>query len=351
MTQLLNQTTDPYFSEHPQVVGIEITGRCPLRCKHCFNFSGPDNIQELSLQQIESVLDQMLTWNVKHLRISGGEPTYHRQFQEVISACEKRSITIAMNTNGVYSPTLLAYLKQAPIEIFLISVDGLEETNDAIRGRGIFKHAIHSCEQLKSAGKKVMISFHVGRSNHHEVTELIKLAAAINVDFKVSPMRPIGRAREELPQIMIQPAEYLAVVQNVVAMRQQYPHIKIMTDFDILDGPPISDCQKDSKAASCKAGRTMININYDGEIYPCAFFVTNEKEFSAGNIDAISLDDAWAHSPQFIPFRIHQKSATCQNCSFYQTKCAGGCPAISHFATGFLDAHDPTCFAKEGKNQ
>ncbi len=344
---LRHKPVAPYFSATPEVIGIEITGRCPLRCRHCFNHSGPENQQELSLEQIQKILDEMLTWNVQHLRISGGEPTYHRQFKDIIAACQRRNITIAMNTNGVYSSTMLDYLKSAPIDLFMISIDGLIANNDAIRGKGVFKRALLSCQELKKAGKQVMLSFHVGAGNQGDVAGLIKEAANIHVDFKVAPIRPIGRAKDHLPNALIAPKDYLRVVQTVIDSRQQYPHINIVTDFDILDETlPASDCHKDPTKASCKAGRTMININYDGEIYPCAFFADEKKTFSAGNIHSISMTQAWQQSTIFTPFRIQQKSAQCQSCHHYQQHCYGGCPAIAYFATSKLDAHDPTCFAE-----
>jgi len=348
-TALKNPPVDPFSSNVPQVVGIEITGRCQLRCRHCFNRSGPDNHNELSLEVIERFLDEMIGWNAHYLRISGGEPTFHRQFREVIDACQRRQIKIAMNSHGIYSSETLAYLKTAPIDLFLISVDGLEANNDAIRGAGTFQRAIGSCRKLHQAGQKVMISYHVGAGNQVDIGELIALAAKIGIGVKVSPIRPIGRAVEELPRALIQPEDHFQVVQKVVELRRDYPNIQILTDFDILEGTAPGDCQRDPNASSCKAGRTMVNINYDGSIYPCAFFVTPAGEFSAGNICDQSVTEVWKNSPVFQPFRVHQKSETCRSCGHYQRQCVGGCPAIAHATTGYLDILDPTCFADSVK--
>ncbi|MGH9935999.1 MAG: radical SAM protein [Blastocatellia bacterium] len=344
-TRLRQPVIEPFFSAAPQVVGVEITGRCQLRCRHCFNHSGPDNRRELPVDVIERLLDEMLTWGVRDLRLSGGEPTFHRQFREVVKACQERGIRIAMNSHGVYSAELLDYLQTAPIDLFFISIDGLEANNDAIRGAGAFRRASHSCRKLRAAGQRVIIAMHVGAGNYQDVSGLIELAAEIGVGVKFSPLRPVGRAIEELPRSLIQPADYLAVVREVSRLRAVYPDIQILTDFDILDGAPSGDCHRDPNSASCKAGRTMVNINYDGGIYPCAFFVTPEGEFSAGNIYRETVTEVWRRSPVFEPFRIHQKSEVCQSCSHYRRQCVGGCPAIAHFTTGHLDAHDPTCFA------
>lgn len=345
-TQLKNPPTGQFFSEVPQGLGMEITGRCQLRCRHCFNRSGPDNPHELPLKVIERLLDEMVGWGIRRLRITGGEPTMHWQFREVIEACHHRKMSIAMNSNGVYSSRMLSYLKTAPIAIFLISVDGMETNNDAIRGRGTFRRAVHTCKELRQAGQKVMISFHVCAGNQSDVGELIALAASIGVDIKIAEVRPVGRAVDELPHALIQSRSYLEVTKEATMLRSKFPHIKILTDFDILDDHPGNSCQHDPKAASCKAGRTMLNVAYDGGIYPCAFFVTAKKEFCAGNIYRDSIIDVWNNSPVFQPFRIHRKSEICQECMHYQSRCFGGCPAVAHFTTGYLDEHDPTCFAQ-----
>jgi radical SAM protein with 4Fe4S-binding SPASM domain len=333
------------FSKVPEVVGVEITGRCNLRCRHCFNHSGPENPHELPLQVIERLLDAMLTWNVRTLRISGGEPTVHRQFREIVDACNQRRIHIGLNTNGIYSSEMLAYLWQAPIELFFVSLDGLEANHDAIRGRGTFRRAVGACRKLLEAGQKVMIGFHVGEGNRRDLAGLITLSAQLQVDFKVAPIRPIGRAVDELPSELIRADNYYEVVRQVVQLRRRFPHIRIYTDFDILEKKPANDCYQDPQKASCRAGRSMININYDGGIYPCVFFVTGEGEFSAGNIYRDSVTEVWQNPAAFQEFRVQRKSDTCQGCGHYQRSCAGGCSAISYAVSGKLDTLDATCFA------
>lgn len=343
--RLRNEVTEPFFSDVPKVVGVEITGRCQLRCRHCFNRSGPDNRQELSLTMIVRLLDEMQSWGVDQIRLSGGEPTYHGQFRELVRACSERKIKIAINSHGIYSEEMIQYLQSAPIDLFFISIDGLEANNDAIRGPGNFARALQSCRRLRIAGQKVIISMHVCAGNFRDVRGLIAQAAEIGAGIKLSPLRPIGRAIEELPHSLIKPSDFYEVVREVSRSRNIHPDIQILTDFDILDGAKEGDCARDPSSASCKAGRTMVNINYDGGIYPCAFFVTPEGEFSAGNIHENSVTDVWRNSLAFEPFRSHSKSETCQSCDHYQKRCSGGCPAISHYISGYLDSHDPTCFA------
>lgn len=345
-TRLRNPLGQPYHTPRPRVVGVEITGRCQLRCRHCYNHSGPDNPDELPFEVIRRVLDEVSSWGVRHIRISGGEPTWHPRFRDVVAACRARDLGIGLNTHGLYAAPMLDWLTTAPIDLFFVSLEGMKTCHEAIRGAGTFDRTVESIRALRAVGQRVMLSMHVAAGNRHDVPALAALAAELGADLKISPMRPIGRAVDELPWSLLSPAEYLQVVCEVTRLRRSHPGVMIRTDFDIVDetadGGP---CSPDPAAESCKAGRTMVNIGYDGSIYPCAFFTTPDRRFAAGNVREVAVGAVWPDGAVFRPFRVHAKSADCQGCGHYRRRCAGGCPAVAHFTTGALDAHDPMCFA------
>ncbi len=345
ITVLRNPRLAPVHSERPRGLGIEVTGRCNLRCRHCFNESSPENPHELPLEVIEKILSEAEAWGLDAVRITGGEATVHASFREIVAACQRRGLAIDLNTNGVYSVSMLKFLQTAPIRRFLISLDGLRANNDAIRGRGIFAKVLASTAALRGAGQSIVWSFHIGRGNHGDLEGLAAMASEQGVGLKVSPLRPIGRAVTELPDALIQPSDYLGVVRRVVKLRELYPAVRFFTDFDILTATTDEDCTRNEAGASCQAGRTMVNVGYDGQILPCGFFHTGSALFSAGSVYDTPIGDVWSDAPAFAPFRIHTKSERCQGCRYYQKRCAGGCPAIAHFSTGQFDAHDPTCFA------
>lgn len=345
-TDLANPTTAPVLSPVPRVVAIALTSLCQLRCTHCFNNSGPENARQIEFEMIERILDEVASWQVSRIRLSGGEPTLYSRFDDVVRACQRRGISVVLNTNGQYSRSMLDYLRGAPIELFIVSVDGLAEGNDAIRGPGSFARAIQACQTLIESGQKLMLCCHVTAATVRDVGGLIDLAARLGCDFKVSPVRPIGRARTSMEGPIVTPAQYVQVVKTVVERRRSTHTIRLFTDFDILE--PLEgghECVRDPARASCKAGRTMVNIDFDGRIYPCAFLATPAGEFSAGTIYEGTIESAWRSAAAFEPLRVHTKSSECKSCLHYQARCVGGCPAISHFTYGVLDALDPTCFA------
>ncbi|MDR3070666.1 MAG: radical SAM protein [Propionibacteriaceae bacterium] len=340
-TLLKNPTTSSAMADTPTAVSVEITARCQLRCAHCFNDSGPKSHSELDLSTMIRILDQIADWpGVDSIRLSGGEPTVHPSFRDIVDACGQRGIAVVINTNGIYSHTQMEYLKEAPIDLFMVSLDGLEKNNDAIRGIGSFQRAKGSCVQLLEAGQRVLVCCHLTKSSMSDLDGIIDLAIDLGTDLKLSPVRPIGRAQAMLNREILEPADYLSIIQTVSNRRKECP-IRIVADFDILDAPVLAG---GDDRMSCGAGRTTVNVNYDGHIYPCAFFVTPGREFSAGSVYDISLIDAW-RTPAFEAFRVHAKCSQCLACKFYRGACLGGCPATAFFSTGFLDSRDPMCFA------
>jgi radical SAM protein with 4Fe4S-binding SPASM domain len=321
--------------------GLEVTGRCNLHCRHCFNRSGGDVQQDLSLEVVERILGEAHALGAKYLRLSGGEPTMHRDFAAVVRAARKLAMTVSINSNGLYSEAVWGDVLEAQIDRFILSLDGLRVTNDAIRGAGVFDQVVETGRRLVGEGRGVTLGVHLCRTNYQDVEGLVELAARLGVSIKFSPVRPLGRAQQMRDEILT-PAQFYQVVRRVTELRCEYPSIKIVTDFDILEQAAASQ-PADPKRSRCLAGHSL-NIGFDGYVYPCAFLATPQHEFAAGHISEKSLADMYRNAPVFHRFRTLGTSQRCQSCFAYRRSCVGGCPAMAYFSTGDLESHDPTCF-------
>jgi radical SAM protein with 4Fe4S-binding SPASM domain len=250
---------------------------------------------------------------------------------------------VSLNSHGVYSQDACQRLADLSIEQIIISLDGLQDANDQIRGNGVFQHIRKTIISLRAAGQSVTIGVHLGRYNKNDIPGLVAVAADLGCDIKFSPLRPLGRAKQYLLQDVLQPFEFYLAVREITRLRTIYPGIRILTDYDILR--PFETIEPQPlERANCPAGRSFLNIGCDGFLYPCAFLITPEHEFAAGHIHETSLLAAWRGSPVFQVFREMNKDEKCQTCPVYTRTCVGGCVAISYLNTGDLSAHDPTCF-------
>jgi len=118
----------PDHEQHGCTLLIEVTDSCNLRCPTCYAMSGPERQTHRSLEQIERMLDLAVRNEEEPsiVQISGGEPTIHPQFFEIMDAARSRPIQhLMINTNGIriareagfaerlkeYEPNLEIYLQ------------------------------------------------------------------------------------------------------------------------------------------------------------------------------------------------------------------------------------------------
>jgi uncharacterized radical SAM superfamily Fe-S cluster-containing enzyme len=94
----------PDHMQHSCLSIVEITDHCNLRCPTCYAGSGPERLTHRSLAQVEAMLDAVIAseGEADVVQISGGEPTLHPQFFEIMEAARARPIKhLMLNTNGI----------------------------------------------------------------------------------------------------------------------------------------------------------------------------------------------------------------------------------------------------------
>lgn len=94
----------PDHEQHSCLSLVEITDSCNLKCPICYAESGPHRPNFRPLEQVERMLDAVVR-NEKEpdvVQISGGEPTIHPEFFEILDAAKARPIKhLMVNTNGL----------------------------------------------------------------------------------------------------------------------------------------------------------------------------------------------------------------------------------------------------------
>ncbi len=94
----------PDHEQHGCTLLIEVTDNCNMRCPTCYAGSGPERQTHRSMKQIERMLDRAVAneGEPSIVQISGGEPTMHPQFFEILKLARERPIGhLMVNTNGV----------------------------------------------------------------------------------------------------------------------------------------------------------------------------------------------------------------------------------------------------------
>ena len=94
----------PDHEQHSCLTVIEVTDRCNLSCPTCYAGSSPSYGRHRTLDEIKKMLDVIVA-NEKEpdvVQISGGEPTIHPQFWEILDYAKSLPIRhLMLNTNGI----------------------------------------------------------------------------------------------------------------------------------------------------------------------------------------------------------------------------------------------------------
>jgi len=90
--------------QHGCLTIVEITDRCNLSCPTCYAMSSPRYGRHRSIEEVERMLDIIVTNEGEPdvVQISGGEPTIHPQFFEILNIAKTKPIKhLMLNTNGI----------------------------------------------------------------------------------------------------------------------------------------------------------------------------------------------------------------------------------------------------------
>jgi MoaA/NifB/PqqE/SkfB family radical SAM enzyme len=354
---LRNRKDNPcYATELPEVIGVKLTNRCNLRCKHCYewnekgfhrNMDEMKQKSDLSLDIFKKVLED--TKKVKsRLYLWGGEPLVYKHFDELAELLEADSREVAMCTNGLLIPEKLeSIIKISDNLELLIPVEGFEEDNDLIRGKGNFKKVIESLKLLLDLKKKCIykgkISIHtvINDSVIPRLFELVEFFEEMGVDMLMlcypwyiaedTACNMDSYFNENFSWIeqdnkekswhsftyKVSPEKLDILKQQIEKINNKVWNIRVrfQPDLDIKDvetfilGEEVEDLQK----KSCLAVSTRMDIYPDGAVSSCKFF----SEFTIGNLNNSSVYDIW-HSEEYNKVReIISKKLTpvCSKCN------------------------------------
>ena len=108
---------------------VIVTYRCNARCNMCNRYKAPSKPEEeISLETIRKLPTMYFT------NITGGEPFIREDLKDIVRELYKKSDRIVISTNGFFTDRIVDLCKEFPNIGIRISIEGLEETNNAIRG-------------------------------------------------------------------------------------------------------------------------------------------------------------------------------------------------------------------------
>jgi MoaA/NifB/PqqE/SkfB family radical SAM enzyme len=150
---------------------VNVTNRCNLKCKHCFVFRDGNPNERVGEMKQDRVLSELKRIKERHglsfMLWMGGEPMLRwRTLEKGVRLFQRNTIT----TNGTVP------LKDfGPSVLYVISLDGPRDVNDAVRGEGVFDRVMKNIDAIPDGFQsRVTVQCVVHRQNQHRIEELVR---------------------------------------------------------------------------------------------------------------------------------------------------------------------------------
>ena len=297
---------------------IEITKKCPLKCKHCYNNSGVEKREELTSKEFIKILEELKNAGVIKIAITGGEPTIKKGFTEICKYASRSFLAVAVMSNGYnINQEMVNELVQCKDNLlFQISIDGNEEHHNKIRGvDDSFKKACNAVKILSENGFKVSISFTCNLENYSDieyVTKLVKNLGAVQISYGLT--MDIGRASINK---MANKVDLVDFYNQIKELKRKYMDSRFYINISEEAAQQVTQ----SVQANCGLGINQITIRENGDVSPCVCFF-----YSIGNLKKQKLSEVLSIEFCETVKKLKEPSLEiCQGC-LNSTKC-GKCIA------------------------
>lgn len=201
----------PDHEQHSCLTLVEVTDRCNLTCPICYASSSPTHGKHRSLEQIEMMFDAIVKSEGEPdvVQISGGEPTVHPQFFEIMDIAKSKPIKhLMLNTNGIriatdreFARKLASYMPD--FEIYLQFDSFRPEVLEKLRGKDLTKVRMKALEHLNEFNMSTTLVCTMQKGqNDDEIGDIIQFAlkqpCVRGVTFQ--PIQISGRLEEFNPE-------------------------------------------------------------------------------------------------------------------------------------------------------
>jgi len=312
-----------------------ITQACDLHCKHCYDRS---DRSLLPLGQALRILDDYQEFCADrcvrgYITFTGGNPLLYPYFTGVYRAASEGGFLLSILGNPSPRERIEELLAIQPLNHFQISLEGLPEHNDDIRGDGHFQRSMEFLSVLRDLGVYSMVMLTLTKDNINQVLPLAELLRDRADSFTFNRLSQVGEgaslqfpSRDQYARFL---AQYLEAAETnpIVRLKDNLFNIILQKQGE----RPFGGCT----GFGCGAAFNFMTLLADGEMHACRKFPS-----LIGNIHEQGIGEIYDSA---IARRYRAGSSACRGCSL-QPVCSG-CMAVAYgHGLDVFHERDPYCF-------
>lgn len=274
---------------------IHLTNSCNLRCKYCYETNKNNN--KISFENIKLLVDNEIKENKNSSLITfyGGEPLLKKDLiystiDYINSKKCKTKFYYAMTTNGtLLDKNFIEYIKKNKFLFISYSFDGRKETQDLNRvttdGNGSFDVVEKNAKELLKNFDNVIAMMAITKNNIEYLEENVKYL--INLGFKYFNLQfnYLDDWQDEDLKTIKESYQKVADIYYNKILKEEDISITIFDDKIKTHIQENYNCNE-----NCNLGIKNINVDVDGNFYPCMQFVGNSKYVIGNCKDGIDFE-------------------------------------------------------------
>lgn len=348
------------------VVVWNATKTCNLECVHCYanaeksKFSG-----ELTTDEAIALIDDLASFNVPALLMSGGEPLVRKDILDLAEYATSKGVRVTFSTNGtLIDEKVAARLAKIGVTYVGISIDGAEEDHDRFRVRkGAYREAVRGIRNCRAAGIRVGVRFTVTSENAKDIDSVFALVEKEDIG-RLCIYHLVYSGRGSYLAGIDLGGEGKRVFMNkllsqVDKWNGEKREVEVMTVDNHADGPftylwllekgdPRAQGALDliSNNGGNRSGMAIAAIDSFGLVHPDQFTQTH----TLGSIRERKFSEIWSDVRvgllDGLRNRKEKLKGRCATCRWIDV-CNGNFRARAEAATGDYWEADPACYLTE----
>ena len=305
----------------PEIMNIELTSRCPLRCPHCYCdlTHGKDINKEVAFQYI----DQAARLKIPFINLSGGETLVYPHLMDLLKYINSKGLDSAIAISGWgFNQEKLVELKAVGVGEIYVSLNGSTEKVNALSRDG-YQLAIHALRLLQAdQGVDYYINWVARNDNIEDFPNLVRLAK--NFRAKGIYVLVNNPDANHLLQSILTQENFLSLANYIKKHDHREITITVEPCFSPLRAYISNYFFMNTNTGvnkGCGAGRNAMAVDVNGEMIPCRHLLYPEKYES--------IADYWRDSEVLKQLRSFEdnQGEPCSRC--YLKKNCVSCRAVA----------------------
>lgn len=317
----------------PELIHVELTTRCPLRCPQCY--CDLTNGNDIDLDILYKFLEEAAMLKVSHIALSGGEPLVYPYLEDVIKKVDSLGMYCGMATSGhglIYDD--LKKLQEAGLKEIFVSINGSTKEIHH-KSRDGYEEGINLLKLLKETSLKYSVNWVARKDNIKDLPKVVELCKSYSVkDIYILVLKPDSQYQSKN---FLSGEDFLNLAEYISTYDDSDCSINVEACYSYLHAYLNKDNQKN---IGCNAGRRMMAIDVEGNMMPCRHMFYPERYNG--------IKEYWLHSEILKKLRTTEENINdpCKSCEFiiYCRSCRASCEKLY----GDFFAGEEQCPVKKG---